>query len=434
MDGADKLETFRRRFGRTLFPSLLFRRGNAAEPGSPLLRVTSGRFRPEIDGLRFFAIVPVLFSHLFQQVLRRQNHLGFLDDAGVTAYTHYFVNHLPGVLLFFAISGYILTYQITNASRGGYTWGKYANYIVRRFKRIAPPYYIVLIATFIVVAILGFRPSGGRSFEASQVPLFPSLLVSFFYSHWFVYGEWPRLFGAGWTLEIETQYYVIAPALTLIYLKLSNKALRTTIGVTTVVFTSAIAAQFEVGNFWAGTIAKFFPYFFTGMLALDLQDELRDIVKTVPSLVTNGLTVLVVFFYVHTLAPESGAGIEMFTYYMINIACVLAMFVAVSIEGNILRRICVNRYVVIIGGACYSIYMTHYQVIFLLMSYFTYKHFIFEKTYLAMLFNAAVEFPIAVIVGLTFYRYVEKPFMMWGRTSRMPQPQIALASQPGNQG
>jgi peptidoglycan/LPS O-acetylase OafA/YrhL len=90
------------------------------------------------------------------------------------------------------------------------------------------------------------------------------------------------------------------------------------------------------------------------------------------------------------------------------------MFIAVSAEGNVLRRICVSRPIVIIGGACYSIYLTHAQVIYVLQG-FMYRHVVFEKTYLAMIVNVAFEVPLAIIAGLTFYVLIERPFMMWGR-------------------
>ena len=423
MYSTSKVDTFRSTVARMLIRRNFLGIGKPAEKrADTMLRVTSGRFRPEIDGLRFFAIIPVLFSHLFEWVLRHQNQLGFFGDGGPSNYYYYyFVNHLPGVLLFFAISGYILTYQITNASRGGYDWSKYRDYVLRRFKRIAPPYYIVLIATFIVVGVIGFVPGGGRHFVASHVALLPSLATSLFYSHWLIYGEWPRLFGGGWTLEIETQYYIIAPILTLIYLRLRDKRTRIATGVAAIFLTAVIASQYEVGNFWAGTIMKFFPYFFTGMLALELQDDLKNIGKIVPKVITDVLAVAAVFFYLRVHAPDSGAGIEMFEYYVINIVCVMTMFIAVSIEGNALRSICVNRYVVIIGGACYSIYLTHGAVILLLMS-FLYKHVVFEQNYLAMIFCAAVEVPVAILVGLTFYRLIERPFMMWGRRSARRDP------------
>jgi peptidoglycan/LPS O-acetylase OafA/YrhL len=409
-----KVGAFRSKIAQRLISQSFFSIRKSAEKRSNLLRITSGRFRPEIDGLRFFAIVPVMFSHLFEQVLRRQNKLGFLGDIPSSNY-HYFINHLPGVLLFFAISGYILTYQITNASRGGYDWSKYKEYIARRFKRIAPPYYIILIATFVVVAAIGFRPSGARHFDASEIPLLPSLVGSLFYSHWMIYGDWPRLFGAGWTLEIETQYYVIAPLLTIVYLKMTNKKIRIGIGVATVFVAAGISSLYEVGNFWAGTILKFFPYFFTGMLALELQDDLQKIVRITPRIFTDLLTATAVFFYLSLHAPENGAGIQMFAYYIGNIVCIMTMFIAVSIDGNVLRRICIRRSVVIIGGACYSIYLTHYQVIFLLMNYFSYKYMIVQEPWLAMLVNAAFEVPIATLVGLIFYRLIERPFMLWGR-------------------
>jgi peptidoglycan/LPS O-acetylase OafA/YrhL len=414
MQSLSKVDSLRNKLGQTFL-----QRGFVGSSKSPvkgsnaLLRVTSGRFRPEIDGLRFFAIIPVVFSHLFEWVFRRQHELGLMGSLASSDY-HYFVNHLPGVLLFFAISGYILTYQITGASRGGYSWPKYRKYILRRFKRIAPPYYVVLLGMFIVIAVIGFRPSDVRHFAENHVPLLQSLIVSLFYVHWLVYAQWPRLFGAGWTLEIETQYYVLAPILTLLYLRVANKTLRVSVGMATIVLTSIIASQYGVDNYWSGTIIKFFPYFFTGMLALELQNDLQDIVKSAPMAIIDLLTVGAVFFFFLAHAPESGAGVKMFEYYIINITCVMTMFIAVSVEPSVLRRICVNRYVVIIGGACYSIYLTHGQVIFLLQD-IAYKYIHFDNTNLAMIFNAAFEIPVAILVGLSFYLLVEKPFMMWGR-------------------
>jgi peptidoglycan/LPS O-acetylase OafA/YrhL len=426
MNGSALFGAFRSKVAQAATPPHSVKSGSSLlKSGNLLLRVTtSGRFRPEIDGLRFFAIIPVLTSHLLEWMFRRQAQSGFDVPSGYLQ----LVNHLPGVLLFFAISGYILTYQISSASRGGYDWSKYRKYIVRRFKRIAPPYYVLLVATFIVVGIVGFKPEGGgRHFDASHVALLPSLIASFLYSHWLIYGEWPRLFGAAWTLEIETQYYIIAPVLTLIYLDLSNKKLKVAVGIAAITLTSIIASCLDVGNFWAGTIAKFFPYFFAGMLALELQDDLRKFVESVPKAVTNVVTVIAVLLYLRLQAPEDGAGIGMFAYYVVNILSVMMMFIAVSIEGNILRRICVNRYVVIIGGACYSIYLTHGQAIYLVQG-LLYKHVVFEQTYLAMIFNLAVEVPIAIVVGLTFYVLIERPFMVWGRDRQRQQPVAAGAA------
>lgn len=410
-----KFEMLRRKVARTTAAITEVATGTSRQGRRDVMvRVTSGRFRPEIDGLRFFAIIPVVLSHLFEWMFRRQSEMGF----PVSSNYHQVVNHLPGVLLFFAISGYILTYQIRNASEGGYSWSKYANYILRRFKRIAPPYYILLAATLVIVGILGFRPSGGgRHFDASEVSLVPSFIASLLYSHWLIYQEWPRLFGAGWTLEIETQYYVMAPVLTLIYLNLRNKNQKIALGIAMILLSSVVACQYKVGTFWAGTIIKFFPYFFTGMLALELQEDFKGIEKTVPRLAADAIAATAVFFYMCLRAPEDGAGIAMFEYLSINIVCIMMMFIAVSIDGNVLRWICTNRYVVIIGGACYSIYLTHGQIVYLLQG-LLYKHIVVANTALAMLLNVAFEVPVAVAVGLAFYLVIERPFMMWGRTRR----------------
>jgi peptidoglycan/LPS O-acetylase OafA/YrhL len=409
-----KVASFRSKVARAFIPDNVFTSAKSAKKTSEsMIRVTSGRFRPEIDGLRFFAIIPVLFSHLFERVLRQQVNLGFLANIESSNY-HYFINHLPGVLLFFAISGYILAYQIINASGGGYDWTKYKKYIIRRFKRIAPPYYVVLIGTYIIIVGFGFNPQGATHFETSDAPLLSSLAASLLYSHWAIYKEWPRLFGPGWTLEIETQYYVIAPMITLLYLSISKKKMRLAIGYGAILLSSILASQYKVGDFWTGTIIKYFPYFFAGILALELQDELKNAARVTPRVITDLLTAAAVFFYLRLQAPENGGGIGMLEYYALNIACVMTMFAAVSIEGNVLRRICINRYVVIIGGACYSIYLTHLQIIFLLTNFLG-RHLIFQQSYLVMVLYAVIEVPIAILVGLIFYRLIERPFMMWGR-------------------
>src|SRR5690242_21829952 len=78
MSSTSTEDGLRGKLARAMIPLNFFGVARSADSGKGMLRVTSGRFRPEIDGLRFFAIIPVLFSHLFEQVLRRQHQLGFL--------------------------------------------------------------------------------------------------------------------------------------------------------------------------------------------------------------------------------------------------------------------------------------------------------------------------------------------------------------------
>src|SRR5258707_7767528 len=83
------------------------RAGGSVRDGMKLRRITThGNWIPEIDGLRFVAIAATLLTHIFGQTYLR-------SEPSFASQSHYnFFNLVDrggrGVLLFFAISGFIL--------------------------------------------------------------------------------------------------------------------------------------------------------------------------------------------------------------------------------------------------------------------------------------------------------------------------------------
>ena len=80
------------------------------------------QYRPEIDGLRTLAVVPVILFH-----------------AGVGLFSGGFV----GVDVFFVISGFLITTIIVQ----GIEAGTYANFYHRRAKCLLPALFVVMAAT-----------------------------------------------------------------------------------------------------------------------------------------------------------------------------------------------------------------------------------------------------------------------------------------------
>ncbi|MCU0679646.1 MAG: acyltransferase family protein, partial [Planctomycetes bacterium] len=117
-----------------------------------LTRITSrGDFIPEIDGLRFLAILQVLLLHCFTFIMVKAPNGSYeervLDYPFLKAVLG---NGGSGVLLFFAISGFILSLPFAQYYLNGGRKINLKSYYIRRVTRIEPPYIISLVFLFLV--------------------------------------------------------------------------------------------------------------------------------------------------------------------------------------------------------------------------------------------------------------------------------------------
>src|SRR6185312_13640613 len=121
---------------------------------SKLSRVTTpGRtFIPQIDGLRFVAIMGVIACHARYYILFHHG-LPVEASAGPIERT-YNVGHY-GVNLFFAISGFILALPFAKQMMGNEPRRlRLKDYYLRRITRIEPPYLIHLVFLFLLSALV----------------------------------------------------------------------------------------------------------------------------------------------------------------------------------------------------------------------------------------------------------------------------------------
>jgi hypothetical protein len=134
-------------------------------------------FSPEIDGLRFIAIVAVVAYHAADGYGRSHPEI-----TGDPLWTLLMQGHF-GVPLFFAISGYIIARPFLGSAPPtlrAYFW--------RRLTRLEPPYFVNLLVVFLgKVLVLGI----------AATELWPHLLASFFYLHNLIYGAHSLVNGGG---------------------------------------------------------------------------------------------------------------------------------------------------------------------------------------------------------------------------------------------
>ena len=157
-----------------------------ATPGDP---PGNRRYRPEIDGLRALAVLPVMLFH-----------------AGFTAFGGGYI----GVDVFFVISGFLITGIIADdRARRGFSLLRFYE---RRARRILPALFIVA-ATCIPFALWTMVPEELANFGKSlvAVALFVSNVLFWRTSGYFDLAATERPLLHTWSLGIEEQFYVFFP-------------------------------------------------------------------------------------------------------------------------------------------------------------------------------------------------------------------------------
>lgn len=188
-------------------------------------------YRREIDGLRAFAILPVILFH-----------------AGFPQFSGGFV----GVDVFFVISGYLITKIIlSDIANGEFSL---VNFYERRARRIFPVLFFVM-AVSVPFAWMTLSKSDLISFSKSlaAVPLFVSNVFFWRDGGYFETASELKPLLHTWSLAVEEQYYIFFPFLLIFLSKKRRPWLIYTIVLVLIV--SLLLAHF-------GSIAKPIPTFF----------------------------------------------------------------------------------------------------------------------------------------------------------------------------
>jgi peptidoglycan/LPS O-acetylase OafA/YrhL len=323
-------------------------------------------------------------------------------DQGVAAWLP---NGAAGVELFFFISGYILAYPFLLGQAPSLR-----NFYARRLTRLEPPYLLIVLTCFLMLTVSGYQPQNATAFYKSATPLWQSALASMGYLHGVLFSAPPRVNPPLWSLEIEIQFYLIAPLLFAAYRRIGH-GLRVPVG-WTVIFFAVIAQVFcvKIDPWLHWTVLSHAFPFLLGIVICD--HAIRDNIFSQPkhSIFDIGFTIGVVFLLLSgaLFYPSQGSIIFEMTTLAIRLVAILLLYFG-SARGPYASRLLSLPWITLVGGACYSLYLTHVPIFQAASVIFRF----IEPPSLAVgwLMGSILLLPPTIVMGLIFYVFVERPCM-----------------------
>ena len=333
------------------------------------------KYKPEIDGLRAFAIIAVIINHFEKRILPG----GYL-----------------GVDIFFVISGYIITSSLIGKPTMNFL-DFICGFYERRIKRLIPTLAVFVLIMSLLVCMI--NPDPKQSIFTGISSLFGVSNIFLFRNatNYFANSTELNPFTQTWSLGIEEQFYILFP----FFLWFSGYALNKQKGVRnlfislgTLSIASLIifiylypqnqpAAYFLISSrFWEIAIGCL------SFVLIQKRPSIKIIIQKIPSSLILGLMLLIMFIPVQW-ALIAIVGISLLT---------LVLIVSLK-EKSFLYKIITHPKIVYIGLISYPLYLWHWGVIS-----------ISRWTIGIHWWSIPIQIGIIFLVSQISYNYIEIPF------------------------
>lgn len=333
-------------------------------------------YRADLDGLRAIAIIMAIIYH---------TGLGILPGGFI------------GIEMFFVLSGYLITTQISNDM----ITDKFSlkEFYLRRFRRLLPTYIVVLLATFIAAFFillpkdfiyhtklmgLGFMSLGNFYLANTTGGYFAQATEEITLLH-------------TWSLSVEEQFYLLWPIILLFVIK--RFSYTNTIKIFFVVLVLAIAmAEWLVRNNPTDAYfllsSRFYELLVGCMLALIAR--YLPLLKSHQSIILAVIGFAGIFFNIFNIdAPLHFPGAN--ALY----ACLgTALIIYAGSTNNPVTLVISNPVLTYIGKISYSLYLWHWPI-FALVRYVT-------GTITPL--HAIISIVLSVALSILTWKYIENPF------------------------
>ncbi len=342
---------------------------------------------PEIDGLRFIAICWVVVLMHLTNIIDTNLYNGQLISNTFVA--KMVLEGGNGVSFFFMISGFILALPFLQEKLYQGKKISLKKYYLRRLTRLEPPYIAALLIAFVLLVFLV------KKFTFSD--LSGNFFASLFYAHNIIYDAHSKVLGVAWSLEVEAQFYILAPFLSYVFLIKASFFRRFLLVLLAVLsFIKHFYAMWEPSS----PFIDFAGYFLIGMLLADLYCSKWKLINNSRFCQWAGI---IIFIGLHFIFSVDFIGL-----YFLKKA-LLAVFFYIGITNKWWKNLLSVQWISIIGGMCYSIYLLHLMIMSAVTKLLVKMPI--ENKLAGFFVDGIIILIVVLIVSMLFYRFIEQPCM-----------------------
>ncbi len=350
------------------------------------------KYRPDIDGLRALAVVPVILFHANFQV---------------------FSGGYVGVDIFFVISGYLITTILYDELQAGRF--SILRFYERRIRRIFPALFFMLAVTLAIAAAI-LMPDDFRAFGKYLVAatLFAANILFWRETDYFAAPAEMNPLLHTWSLAIEEQFYIFFPLLLALTYRFARRWLGTVF--VAICILSIAIAEWGVRSEPTGAFyllpARAWELLLGSLLAIGAVPILRQRWMT-EAIAWAGLGAIV--FAIFNYTPQTP-----FPGLAALLPCLgAAALIHTGRAATVPARLLSLKPIVGIGLASYSLYLWHWPLIVLTQYQLMRDVAGWERWTLVAL---------SLLLSYLSWRYVERPFRSPAQVRARRLLPIAFAS------
>ena len=317
----------------------------------------------ELDSLRGIASIIVLMYHFTMG--RPEVEYGF--ELGVT-----------GVDLFFIISGFVIFFSLERVNNQ-------KQFLIKRFFRIFPTYWIGVTYTFLVILTYSIYTSDFTLLDVKQY-LINLTMIQFYF-------DVKDLDGPYWTMLVELNFYV---CVSIFY---RFKKVFDLLFIFTIIFTFLLVYFYGKSNLidiiYKIPMLQFTPLFYAGILFYKRKMMKISFVRFLAGCFLCFIIQLFLFEY----AGKSHGQISIFQYLVMLSSYFIIFFLFIEDKLGLI----VNKILLFLGKISFALYLIHYRVsVNFIIPILT------KKFYFSFIFSSVIAFIITLLASIIITFYLEK--------------------------